>query len=223
MSFTVDPNDKLKLGSGVIPSVVVSVAYCYRLAATGQIYGVRNFNSQCGQYVGMPFKSSAPACSGPLVVSECGATGSTALDSGKHPRNVLKDDDTFWCPHIRMGDGWKDFLVFDFRSNARVISVLVQPVGEGIRRPTSVSVAVSNTGVSWTTVVQRVAIPEDGVIPIIPAQEARYVFQTFLLDMLRRQVCPPSDGRVLPRPQPLSFLRDPARALVRLPCAQRVS
>ena len=223
MSFTVDPNDKLKLGSGIIPSVVVSVAYCYRLAATGQIEGVRKFNSQCGQYVGMPFKSTAPACSGPLVVSECGATGSTALDSEKHPRNVLRDDDTFWSPHIRMGDGWKDFLEFDFRSNARVISVLVQPVGEGMRRPTSVSVAVSNTGVSWTTVVQRVAIPEDGVIPIIPAQEARYVLQQISLDMVCFQVRPFSDGRVLPRPHPLPLLWDPARALVRLSCAQRVS
>ena len=35
-----------------------------------------------------------------------------------------------------------------------------------------VSVEVSGTGVTWKTVVSKVALPQDGFIPVVPVQEA---------------------------------------------------
>ena len=88
-------------------------------------------------------------------------------------RNVLLDDESYWSPHIRVGANWKDFMQFDFRTTARVISVTVTVKKEGMKGPTKVSVEGSGTGVTWKTVVSKVALPEDGFIPVVPAQEAR--------------------------------------------------
>ena len=98
---------------------------------------------------------------------------STAMDMDTLPSNVLLDDESYWSPHIRVGANWKDFLQFDFRATARVISVTVTVKKEGMKVPTKVSVEVSGTGVTWKTVVSKVALPEDGFIPVVPAQEAR--------------------------------------------------
>ena len=102
---------------------------------------------------------------------------STAMDMDTLPRNVLLDDDSYWSPHIRVGSNWKDFLQFDFRATARIISVTVTVKREGMRVPSKVSVEVSGTGVSWKTIVSKVAMPEDGVITVIPAQDARWALE----------------------------------------------
>ena len=172
MSFTVDPNDKLKVGSGIVKSMVVSVSYCnYIVGSTFQ--ALRQSASQCGQYEGFLFQASAPACSGSIPIDTCGAMASTAMDMDTLPSNVLLDDESYWSPHIRVGANWKDFMQFDFRATARVISVTVTVKKEGMKVPTKVSVEVSGTGVTWKTVVSKVALPEDGFIPVVPAQEAR--------------------------------------------------
>ena len=172
MSFTVDPNDQLKLGSGIVQSMVVSVAYCTR--KTQPAADLRTFLSQCGQYEGMSFKSSAPACSGIIAVDTCGAMASTALDENKLPKNVLSNDETFWSPHIRVGSKWKDYLMFDFRANARIISLNIVIRKEGMKLPLRFSVSTSNTAVSWKTVVSSVLLPADGALPVIPAVDARF-------------------------------------------------
>jgi hypothetical protein len=175
MSFTVDPLDKLVVGSGVVKSMVVSVAYCLQSSNDNTVYAsVRDHDSQCGEYVGFPFQSSAPACAGTIPVADCGAMASTAIDSDHLPKNVLLDDESFWSPHIRTGRKWKDFLLFDFQTNVRVISVRVLVRREGMRLPAKLSVAVSNTAVSWKTVVRSSPLPEDGLIQVIPAQDTRY-------------------------------------------------
>ena len=183
LSFSVDPNDKLKVGSGIVKSMVVSVSYCnYILSSSFQ--NLRTSSSQCGQYEGFLFQASAPACSGSIPVDNCGAMASTAMDMDTLPRNVLLDDNSYWSPNIRIESNWKDFLQFDFRATARVISVTVNVKKEGMKVPSKVSVEVSGTGVSWKTVVSKVALPEDGVIPVIPAQDARWalcnIHQSFL-------------------------------------------
>ena len=182
LSFSVDPNDKLKVGSGIVKSMVVSVSYCNYLLGSSFL-SLRTTPSQCGQYEGFIFQASAPACSGMIPVDTCGAMASTAMDMETLPRNVLLDDDSYWSPHIRVGSNWKDFLQFDFRGTARVISVTVT-AKEGMKVPSKVSVQVSGTGISWKTVVSKVALPEDGLIPVIPAQDARYYRQASMFSFL---------------------------------------
>ena len=176
LSFSVDPNDKLKVGSGIVKSMVVSVSYCNYILGSSFL-NLRTSSSQCGQYEGFLFQASAPACSGSIPVDTCGAMASTAMDMDTLPRNVLLDDDSYWSPHIRVGSNWKDFLQFDFRATARVISVTVAVKKEGMKVPSKVSVEVSGTGVSWKTVLSKVALPENGVIPVIPAQDARWALR----------------------------------------------
>ena len=176
LSFSVDPNDKLKVGSGIVKSMVVSVSYCNYILGSSFL-DLRKSPSQCGQYEGFLFQASAPACSGSIPVDTCGAMASTAMDMDTLPRNVLLDDDSYWSPHIRVGSNWKDFLQFDFRATARIISVTVTVKREGMRVPSKVSVEVSGTGVSWKTIVSKVAMPEDGVITVIPAQDARWALE----------------------------------------------
>ena len=95
------------------------------------------------------------------------------LDVNNLPKNVLNAADTAWSPAIRMGKGWNDHIRFDFRTNTRITKVKVV-LKSNSKKPFKVSIQVSNSDVSWTTVVTA-EFPENGEIIISPAQETRYV------------------------------------------------
>ena len=119
----------------------------------------------------------APECFDAIKVSECGVTANTAIDQDHLPRNVLTAADTAWTPAIRSGKGWNDHLRFDFRTNTRVTMVRIF-LKANSRRPSKVSVLVSNSDVSWD-VRYTGSFPENGEIIISPAAEARYAKLNF--------------------------------------------
>ena len=120
---------------------------------------------------------TAPECFNNIEVSECGVTANTALDSKHLPKNVLNAADTAWSPAIRLGKGWNDHLRFDFRTNTRITTVKVVLKSKS-KKPSKVSVQVSNSDVSWTTVVSA-DFPENGEIMISQAHMTRLVIDKF--------------------------------------------
>ena len=115
---------------------------------------------------------TAPECFDDILVSECGVSANTALDSDHQPKNVLNAADTAWSPAIRLGSGWNDHLRFDFRTNTRITLVKIVLKTKS-KKPSKISIQVSNSDVSWLTVVTK-DFPANGEVLISPAQETRY-------------------------------------------------
>ena len=161
-SLSVDPFNKIIPGRGILNSAILSHVVCTQ--SSFSLFPATNDTwLGCGPYTKANVKVVSPPCTSPITLDECSVTGSSALDKGHHPSNVVTDTDSVWSPAIRPGVIWKNFLVFDFLTNMHLTGLELKLPSLNYGMPTKISIFSSSSGNFWTKEVDMLDIPASGV------------------------------------------------------------
>ena len=79
--------------------------------------------------------TASPECLNTFTVNDsCSVTGSSALDAAHLPDNVLTDDDSYWAPAIRSGQGWSNYLQYFMRIKFRLVKIRIEQADDTLTR-----------------------------------------------------------------------------------------